>query len=774
MAGKAINLATAYVQIVPSMKNVGKSISEAFGKVDTTPEGRQAGERYAEGANSGFSSLKAGALAGVFQSVTQTAIGYVQNLSGEMIEASDSAQKFASTLSFAGVDDSTIKKLTASTQENADKTVFNLNDIRNTTAQLAANGVPNYEKLAEAAGNLTAVAGGGADAFSSVAMALTQTAGAGKLTTENWNQIADAIPGASGKLQEAMKANGAYTGDFRDAMAKGQITADEFNQALMQLGMSDTAVQAAQSASTIEGASGNLEAAVTKLGATVIDKAKPAVTQLMNTMSDLVGTITDKVGPAFDWLSQHGVQVKTAVIGIATAWGTLHVLMAAGSIANAVAEAGGMIPMLAKWASGLNVVKAAQLAWNGAVALWSGVTKVATAVQAAFNVVLDANPIGLIVLAIAAVVTALTLFFTKTETGRRIWQAFTTWLTGAWNNLKAVAGPVFEAIGTVISNVWNGVKTVTQTVWTFIKTWIWPVVQGIGEFIKDVFIVLAAVLVTIWRGISTVITTVWNGIVNFLRPIVQTISSIITTTVNFIRGVWERVWGAISGFFTRVWNAMVAFYSPIINSIRQTISSVINSIRSTWERVWGAVSGFFTGIWDGMKHACSTAIHWIADKVGGIKDKVTAPFRNAVNWLKDAGRQIISGLWNGIGDKARWLKDKITGLGHQVVDWAKGVLGIHSPSRVFADQVGRYIPAGMAVGITSNLSPVQQAMDTMGGLRPSGGVWTPGWPGMGTGLQGMGVAQAAQGDIIIPVYLGGNKLDEMVVTAARRADYRRG
>lgn len=740
MAGKAINLATAYVQIVPSMKNVGKSISEAFGKVDTTPEGRQAGERYAEGANRGFSSLKAGAIAGVFQSVTQTAIGYVQNLSGEMVEASDSAQKFASTLSFAGVDDSTIKKLTASTQEYADKTVFNLNDIRNTTAQLAANGVPNYEKLAEAAGNLTAVAGGGADAFSSVAMALTQTAGAGKLTTENWNQIADAIPGASGKLQEAMKANGAYTGDFRDAMAKGQITADEFNQALMQLGMSDTAVQAAQSASTIEGASGNLEAAVTKLGATVIDKAKPAVTQLMNSMSDFVGVVTGKVGPAFDWLSQHGGTVKAAIIGVATAWATLHSLMAVGTLANAVAQAGGMIPMLAKWASGLNVVKAAQLTWNGAITVWSAVTKVATAVQAAFNAVLDANPIGLIVLAIAAAVTAITIFFTKTETGRRIWQEFTTWLTGVWNNLKAVAGPVFEAIGTVISNVWNGVKTVTQTVWTFIKTWIWPVVQSIGEFIKDVFIVLAAVLVTIWRGISTVITTVWNGIVNFLRPIVQTISTVITTAVNFIRGVWETVWNEISGFFKRVWTAMVAFYSPIINSIRQTISNVINSIRSTWERVWGAISGFFTGIWNGMKHACSTAINWIADKVGGIKDKVTAPFRNAGNWLKDAGRQIISGLWNGIGDKARWLKDKIIGLGHHVVGWAKGVLGINSPSRVFADQVGRYIPAGMALGITSNLSPVQQAMDTMGGLRPSVGVWTPGWHGMGTGLQGNGVA----------------------------------
>jgi tape measure domain-containing protein len=773
MAGKAINLATAYVQIVPSMKNVGKSISEAFGAADTTPEGEHAGLQYAEGAKSGFSSLKAGALAGVFQSVTQTAIGYVQNLSGEMVEASDSAQKFASTLSFAGVSDATIKKLTASTQEYADKTVFNLNDIRNTTAQLAANGVPNYEKLAEAAGNLTAVAGGGADAFSSVAMALTQTAGAGKLTTENWNQIADAIPGASGKLQEAMKANGAYTGDFRDAMAKGQITADEFNQALLQLGMSDTAVQAAQSASTIEGASGNLEASVTKLGATVIDKAKPAVTQLMNSMSDFVGVVTGKVGPAFDWLSQHGTTVKTAIIGVATAWASLHSLMAVGTLAQAVAKAGGMIPMLAKWASGLNVVKAAQLAWNGAITVWSVVTKVATAVQAAFNAVANNNPIGRVIMLVSGLITLVVLFFTKTEIGRQWWAAISAFMINTWNNLKAVAGPVFEAIGTVISNVWNGVKTVTQTVWTFIKTWIWPVIQGIGEFIKDVFIVLAAVLATIWHGISTVVTTVWNGIVNFLRPIVQTISSVITTAINFIRGIWETVWGAISGFFQRVWTAMVAVYSPIINSISQTISNVVNSIRGTWERVWGAVSGFFTGVWDGMKHACSTAIHWIADKVGGIKDKVTAPFRNAVNWLKDAGKQIIGGLWNGIGDKARWLKDKITGLGHQVVDWAKGVLGIHSPSRVFADQVGRYIPAGMALGITRNLTPVQQAMDTMGGIRPTG-VWTPGWPGMGAGLQGMGVAQAMQGDIIIPVYLGGSKLDEMVVTAARRADYRRG
>ena len=82
--------------------------------------------------------------------------------------------------------------------------------------------MPNYDKLAEAAGNLNAVAGGSADTFKSVAMVLTQTAGQGKLTTENWNQLSDAIPGASGKIQQALKEAGAYTGNFRDAMADGR------------------------------------------------------------------------------------------------------------------------------------------------------------------------------------------------------------------------------------------------------------------------------------------------------------------------------------------------------------------------------------------------------------------------------------------------------------------------------------------------------------------------------------------------------------------------
>ena len=227
----AIEIATAFVQVVPSMKGVGKAIESAFGSASETA-GNTAGIKAGNGFAGGFGA-KLGVITGIAQSVAGKAIEAFMGLSGEITSASDSAQKFASTLNFAGVSEKQIKRLTASTQDYADKTVYDLNDIRNTTAQLAANGVPNYDRLAEAAGNLNAVAGGSADTFKSVAMVLTQTAGQGKLTTENWNQLSDAIPGASGKIQQALKEAGAYTGNFRDAMADGQITAQEFNDAIM-------------------------------------------------------------------------------------------------------------------------------------------------------------------------------------------------------------------------------------------------------------------------------------------------------------------------------------------------------------------------------------------------------------------------------------------------------------------------------------------------------------------------------------------------------------
>lgn len=292
MAENGFNLGTAWIQISPSMKGLNEAIRRELGDTDTRP----AEKKITTGLGGAFQrAAKAGALALGAMGALGAAVGFA-GVAREALAASDATDKFRNTLSFAGVAKGQIDALTKSTKKYADDTVYELSDIQNITAQLAANGVKGYDQLAEAAGNLNAVAGGNAETFKSVGMVLTQTAGQGKLTTENWNQLADAIPGASGKIQEALLKNSAYTGNFRDAMAKGEITADEFNKAILDLGFTDVARQAATSTSTIEGAWGNLQAALVTGGMDIVDKLKPAIT-------DFMGVAADGASKAFDYIN---------------------------------------------------------------------------------------------------------------------------------------------------------------------------------------------------------------------------------------------------------------------------------------------------------------------------------------------------------------------------------------------------------------------------------------------------------------------------------------
>jgi len=247
----------------------------------------------------------------------RTVAGFISGLGQEALNSSDALQKFKSTMQLGGFGEDEIDKATKQVKKYADDTVYDLNTVSNTTAQLAANGVKDYMGLTEAAGNLNAQAGGNADTFKSVAMVLTQTAGAGKLTTENWNQMADAIPGASGVLQKALKENGAFTGNFRDAMADGQITADEFNDALTKLGSNDAAKKAATSTNTFEGAWGSLEANVVSGLDNMINKiGKKNLTGIINQLADVSTNAFGAMGKAVGNVIQFIEKNKNTIVAV--------------------------------------------------------------------------------------------------------------------------------------------------------------------------------------------------------------------------------------------------------------------------------------------------------------------------------------------------------------------------------------------------------------------------------------------------------------------------
>ena len=159
--------------------------------------------------------------------------------------------------------------------------------------------------------------------------------------------------------------------------------------------------------------------------------------------------------------------------------------------------------------------------------------------------------------------------------------------------------------------------------------------------------------------------------------------------------------------------------STYIQNVRNTISTVLNAISGVWTSVWNSVSSFLGNIWHGITSAVSNGIQNVSNTVGRIKSTVLGAVSGAGQWLYDTGRQIISGLINGIGGAFQWVRNTISNLGSSLVGWAKSVLGIHSPSRIFRDEVGKWIPAGMAQGIDKASGLVADSIDGLTDMVPT-------------------------------------------------------
>ena len=423
MAGTEI--ANAYIALTVKAPGIKRDIESELGKVDSEGAGEDVGSGIGKGITNKQAAI-AGAVGGIVASVANMAANAIGDLVGEAVAASDATDKFAQTLNFAGLDTSAIDSAMSDARAYADATVYDLSTIQNTTAQLAANGIQNYSELTEAAGNLNAVAGGNSDTFKSVAMMLTQTAGAGKLTTENWNQLADAIPGASGRLQEALSEAGAYTGNFRDAMAEGQITAEEFNTALLQLGTEPVAQEAATSVTTMEGAVGNLQAAIVGGLSDAFTAVKPFLTDFVNGLASAVTWIQDNI----NWIG----------------------------------------PL----AAGLGIVV-------GVVAAW-------TAAQWLLNAAMTANPIGLIIVGIGLLIGAIILLVQNWDTVvawiTDVWNGFIGWITGVIDGFVAWWNNIWAAFALGWQLLWEGFLGIVKDIWNGIIGWIEGGINSVIDLIN--------------------------------------------------------------------------------------------------------------------------------------------------------------------------------------------------------------------------------------------------------------------------------------------------
>ena len=641
----ATELASAYLTLIPTLKNAGKQIGAQLDGVDASGSGRKMGKQIGDGistqmdasvkrgASGVTGTLKgvAGAAAGAF-----AAIGFGQ-LVAEAAAATDATQKFKSTLDFAGLDASAIDALTESTRKYADQTVYELSDIQGITAQLAANGVKDYDKLAEAAGNLNAAAGGNAETYKTVGMVMTQTSGLGKLTTENFNQLSEAVPGASGKLKHALSDMGAYEGgvdNFNKAMENGEISAEEFNQAIMELGFEDAAIEAAKSTATFEGAFGSLKAEVAGGLSDILTKLQPAITGAMNGVTAVVGPAFDLVIAGIDNLvsgvQSFGERMEPVFLSMA---------QAALDIAPLFEQIGGKV--------------------TGELAPALG------NVGLAFEKVIEAvAPFAETIVSTVAPVVA-DIAGKVTDLATKISEDLAPIIEGIAQIVAAVM-PAIQAAWTIAMNAIQGV---IDAVWPYIE----QVIGTAMTIIKDVINVVLAIINgdwgAVWEGIKTLLFDVWEGMKSLISGAIDAVKGVISTALGTIESIWDGAWSGISSFFGGIWDGIKQGASDGINAVIDAVSGIKDKITGFFSNAgqWLVDAGrnILQGLWDGI----SGAMGWLGDQLAGIGDFIVQhkgpPSYDRV-MLVENGELIMRGLIDGIEGQKPALASALAGIGGQV------------------------------------------------------------------------------------------------------------
>lgn len=395
--------------------------------------------------------------------------------------------------------------------------------------------------------------------------------------------------------------------------------------------------------------------------------------------------------------------------------------------------------------------------------------KAITAVKgavAAFNAAIAGNPVGAWIVAITAVVAALTWFFTQTETGRKIWSGFVSWIKSAWKGIAEFFSGLWKGISDGAINLWNGVVSVWNGVIDGIKgAW-----EGIKEFFSG-----------LWSGISDGASNAWNGTIEGIKSAWQGIS-------DFFSGLWESITSLATTAWTSITSAVLSIVQPFIdtfmsiwNGMKDGISQVFEGIKSIFTGAWELIKSIVLGavlfiidlvtldfnklgedlglIWDGIKNAISTVWNGICTFFSGIINTIIGFFTGAFEGLKaflagvwDAIKSVAETVWNLITSGIKAIIDGFIAGAQAVWDGFKGFLsGLWDGIKTTATNMWNGICSGIKAIIDGFISGAQAAWDGFKGFMA--GLWdgikstaTNMWNGIKTGTMNIidGLVSGAQ------------------------------
>lgn len=573
---------------------------------------------------------------------------------------------------------------------------------------------------------------------------------------------------AFNQMTESEKANAAETLVGKNAMS-GFL-------ALMNAGEGDI--------TKLSNAIANCGGTAENMAATMQDNLAGQLTILKSQLEELAISFGELLMPAIrtivgwvqkfvDWLNGMDEGTKKVIMTVALLAAALGPVLIV--IGKAVSAVGTILTIVPKLAAAFNAVKTA---------------------FSALSAVMMANPIALVIAAVAALVAAFIYLWNNCEGFREfwvsLWENIKEAAVAVWNALKAFFSSAWEVISNTAQTVWNGIRDFFSGLWEGIRAIFQTVVDAIKAIITTYFEIYRTIIVAVLTAIQAVFTTVWNGIRTAVTTVVTAIQTFLTTAWNAIQTAITTVLNAIEAVFTTVWNAIKAVVTTIVNGIKSTITATWNSIKTAVSTavngIKTAVSTAFSAIWNGIK----TTVSGIYNTVKGGFDKAVSFIKGLASSAFSWGADIINGIVNGI----KSCIGKIADAASAVAEKIRSFLHFSVPDEGPLTDYEKWMPdfmAGLAKGIEKSRGLVEKAVSGVssdmvispqvaavqmagGGSYDGNGVSDGAVTSILTGIREMVESLSAQngGMISIPVYLGTTLLDEVIVDAQKRQNLRSG
>lgn len=473
----------------------------------------------------------------------------------------------------------------------------------------------------------------------------------GKNANDEFHNVITAIKSAPDEMsasQAAFEAFGGKAGaELAEAIRTGKFAYDEF---LGTLADSQGTVNATYEA-TQDGADKaklaiqNMKTTAAELVNNFLDKYGPQIEKGIEKITGLLAAAAPKIEKGIEWIDDHLPEIEAGVIGI--------------GVAFAAWKVAGIITAVTTALAGMSAAEA-----------------VAAAKTWLLNAAMAANPIGLVVAAIAGLVAAFVVLWNKSEKFREFWK-------NLWEGIKKVVKPVIDFIVNYFKTIWEIFKTIWTNVFNFFKK-IWDAIKNAFsqyiEFIINYFKTAWEIIKTVWNAVHDFFVAIWEGIKAIFEPVVEWFREKFETAWLIIKTIWE----AVHEFFTGIWEGIKSIFEGVVDWFKEKFETAWLVIKAIWE----AVTDFFSGIWEGVKNVFSTVgdffknafqkawdnikavFNGITDFFKGIWDKITGVFKSVGTKIADAFsgafKKVVNGVFEFIEEKINFFIGMINGVIHLI------------------------------------------------------------------------------------------------------------